>query len=480
MIRPARLLSVVILASTTAAAQAPRATIYTPGSLNPNQQLAREIYKELIEINSGVTTGNVTTAALAMGKRFRAAGIPDSDIFVGGPRPDKHNVVVRIHGQSRARKALLLLAHLDVVEAVKSDWSPDLDPFVFTERDGYYYGRGTADDKAMAAIFVANLFRMKQEGWRPDRDIIIALTADEESGPANGVDWLVKNHRDKVDAALVINEGGGGALRNGKPLFNTVQAAEKITTNFTLRVTNPGGHSSVPRDDNAITSLADALSKVGRYHFPIKLNDVTRQFFSKTADVETPATGRAMKAIVANPNDAAAGKVLSADPRYSSMLRTTCVATMLSGGHATNALPQLAEANVNCRIYPTETAEQVRAELARVIGDTTVKVIIATQRPATPASELIPEVMQPVTQITKEMFGDIPVIPTMSTGATDSRFFRALGVPAFGVSGLFSDPSVDARAHGKDERLRVQSFYEGQEFLYRLTKALAGPVRTVP
>jgi acetylornithine deacetylase/succinyl-diaminopimelate desuccinylase-like protein len=480
MIRTVRHLSLALLASTTAIAQAPRASIYTPGRLNPNQQLARDIYKELIEINSGVTTGNVTTAALAMAKRVRAAGIPDSDIFVGGPRPEKHNLVVRIHGQSRARKPLLLLAHLDVVEAVKSDWSPDLDPFVFTERDGYYYGRGTADDKAMAAIFVANLFRMKQEGWRPDRDIIIALTADEESGPANGVDWLVKNHRDKVDAALVINEGGGGALRNGKPLFNTVQAAEKITTNFTLRVTNPGGHSSVPRDDNAITSLADALSKVGRYHFPIKLNDVTRQFFTKTADVETPAIGRAMKAIVANPNDAAAGKVLSADPRYSSMLRTTCVATMLSGGHATNALPQLAEANVNCRIYPTETAEQVRAELARVIADTTVKVIIATQRPATPASELIPEVMQPVTQITKEMFGDIPVIPTMSTGATDSRFFRALGVPAFGVSGLFSDPSVDARAHGKDERMRVQSFYEGQEFLYRLTKALAGPVRTVP
>ena len=480
MTLPIRLLSLALLASTTALAQAPRASVYTAGRLNPNQQLAHDIYKELIEINSGVTTGNVTTAANAMAKRFRAAGVPDSDIFIGGPRPDKYNLVVRIHGQSRARKPLLLLAHLDVVEAVKSDWSPDLDPFVFTERDGYYYGRGTADDKAMAAIFVANLFRMKQEGWKPDRDIIIALTADEESGPANGVDWLVKNHRDKVDAALVINEGGGGALRNGKPLFNTVQAAEKITTNFTLRVTNPGGHSSVPRDDNAITSLADALSKVGRYHFPIKLNDVTKQFFTKTADVETPAVSRAMKAIVANPNDPAAGKVLSADPRYSSMLRTTCVATMLSGGHATNALPQLAEANVNCRIYPTETAEQVRAELARVINDTTVKVIIATQRPATPASELIPEVMQPVTQITRDMFGDIPVIPTMSTGATDSRFFRALGVPAFGVSGLFSDPSVDARAHGKDERMRVQSFYEGQEFLYRLTKALAGPVRTVP
>jgi acetylornithine deacetylase/succinyl-diaminopimelate desuccinylase-like protein len=463
------LLALVVL-STTIEAQ--------PSRLDANQQLAREIYKELVEINSGVTTGNITTAAVAMAKRFRAAGIPDSDIFVGGPRPEKHNVVARIHGRSTARKPLLLLAHLDVVEALKSDWSPDLDPFVFNERDGYYYGRGTADDKAMAAIFVANVFRMKKEGWLPDRDIIIALTADEESGPANGVDWLLKNHRPLVDAALVINEGGGGALRNGKPLFNTIQATEKITTNFTLRVTNPGGHSSVPRDDNAITSLADALSKVGRYHFSLKLNEVTREFFTKTASVETPAMGRAMRALVANPSDPAAAPVTK-DPRYSSMLRTTCVATMLSGGHATNALPQLAEANVNCRIYPTETADQVRAELTRVIGDTTVKVIIATQRPATPPSPLIPEVMQPVTQITKEMFGDIPVIPTMSTGATDSRFFRALGVPAFGVSGLFLDPSVDARAHGKDERMRVQSFYEGQEFLYRLTKALAGPARPV-
>jgi acetylornithine deacetylase/succinyl-diaminopimelate desuccinylase-like protein len=470
---------IALVASSTLAAQAPRRAIYAPGALDANQQLARTIYEELIEINTGVTTGNITTAAQAMAKRFRDAGIPESDIFVGGPRPEKHNVVARIRGRSTGRKPLLLLAHLDVVEALKSDWSPDLDPFVFTERDGYYYGRGTADDKAMAAIFVANVYRLKREGWTPDRDIIIALTADEESGPANGVDWLLKNHRELVDAALVINEGGGGALRNGKPLFNSVQAAEKVTTNFTLRVTNPGGHSSVPRPDNAITSLADALAKVGRQQFSLKLNDVTRAFFTKTADVETPAMGRAMRALVANPNDPAAAPVTS-DPRYSSMLRTTCVATMLSGGHATNALPQLAEANVNCRIYPTETAEQVRSELARLINDTTVKVIIATQRPPTPTSQLIPEVMQPVTQITKELFGDIPVIPTMSTGATDSRFFRALGIPAFGVSGLFLDPSVDARAHGRDERMRVQSFYEGQEFLYRLTKALAGPVRTVP
>lgn len=473
---------VLALIAVTSQAAAQRTPVYTPGKLDAHQQVAREIYKELIEINTGVSTGNITAAAQAMAKRFREAGIPDSDIFVGGPRPEKFNVVARIHGKRppNVRKPLLLLAHIDVVEALKADWSNDLDPFVFTERDGYYYGRGTADDKAMASIFVANVFRMKKEGYVPDRDIIIALTADEESGPANGVDWLVKNHRDLVDAALVINEGGGGTLRDGKPLFNSVQTSEKVTTNLTLRATNKGGHSSVPRADNAITALADALSKVGRYAFPVKLNETTRAFFSQTADLEEPAMGRAMKALVANTSDQQAIAVVTADPRYNSMLRTTCVATMLKGGHATNALPQLAEANVNCRVYPTESAAEVRDSLARVINDTAVQVIVASQRPPSPPTGLLPELMEPVTTITRDLFGDIPVIPAMSTGATDSRFFRALGVPAFGVSGLFSDPTVDARAHGRDERMRIQSYFEGQEFLYRLTKALSSAPNTVP
>jgi acetylornithine deacetylase/succinyl-diaminopimelate desuccinylase-like protein len=457
-------------------AAAQQKPVYTPGSLTAQQQLTREIYRELVEINSSVSTGNITTAAVAMAKRFREAGIPEADIFVGGPRPEKHNVVARIRGRNTGRKPVLLLAHLDVVEALKADWSPELDPFVFTEKDGYYYGRGSSDDKAMAAIFVANAHRLKQENYVPDRDIIIALTADEESGPANGVDWLLNTHPELVDAALVINEGGGGTLRGGKPLFNTVQATEKITTNFTLRVTNRGGHSSVPRDDNAITSLAQALLRISKHQFPVKLNPVTREFFSKTAELETPAMGKAMKALVANPGDQAGVAVVAADPRYSSMLRTTCVATMLSGGHATNALPQLAEANVNCRIYPDESAEQVRGVLTGVIADTTVQVVIRSQRPPSPPSPLLPEVMEPVARITRELFGNVPVIPVMSTGATDSRFFRQRGVPAFGVSGLFLDPTVDARAHGRDERMRVQSFYEGQEFLYRLTKALTQPV----
>jgi acetylornithine deacetylase/succinyl-diaminopimelate desuccinylase-like protein len=442
------------------------------GTLTPNQQLAHDIYKELIEINSGMKTGNVTLAAQAMAKRFRDAGMPDSDVFVGGPVPEKYNVVARIHGRGSRRKPVLLLAHLDVVEALKSDWSADLDPFVFTERDGYYYGRGTADDKAMASIFVANAIRMVRERFVPDRDIIIALTADEEGGGNNGVDWLLRNHPQLVDAAFVINEGGGGTLRNGKPLFNGVQATEKVTTNITLRATNRGGHSSVPRPDNAITALADALSKVGRYQFPVRFNEVTRGFFTKTADLETPALGAAMRALVANPRDASALATVAADPRYNAMLRTTCVATMLTGGHATNALPQLAEATVNCRMFPSDTAEVVRSSLEHLINDTTVQVLArGGARPPAP-SPLLPELFDAVTGVTHELWGNVPVIPVMSTGATDSRFFRALGVPAFGVSGLFSDPTVDARAHGRDERMRMQSYYEGQEFLWRLTRAL--------
>jgi acetylornithine deacetylase/succinyl-diaminopimelate desuccinylase-like protein len=470
---------VSLLFASLASAQSSK-SVYTPGNLTPAQQLARDVFKELIEINTSVTTGNVTAGAVAMAKRFRDAGIPDSDIFIGGPRADKHNVVVRYHGKNPAgRKPVLLLAHIDVVEALKSDWSPEFDPFKFTEKDGYYYARGIADDKAMASIFVANLLRMKQEGYVPDRDIIVALTADEESGAFNGVDWLVQNHKDLIDAGIALNEGGGGTLRDGKPLFNTIQLAQKITTNYTLQVTNRGGHSSVPRKDNAITSLADALSKVGRYEFPVQLSDVTREFFSKTALTETPEMSRAMKALVADPKDKAAADVVASDEKYSSMLRTTCVATMLSGGHATNALPQLAEANINCRIYPSDTPEYVRSTLAGVIKDTTVKVLIKSQRPPSPPAKLSPEIMQPVTRLTKEMFGDIPVIPTMSTGANDSRFLLAIGIQSYGVSGLFSDPKTDARAHGRDERIRMQSYYEGQEFLYRLTRLLAtnpGPV----
>ena len=447
-----------------------------PSPLAPQQKLAHEIYKELVETNTADSVGSVTKAAEALAARFRAAGFPASDVQLLVPpgKPTKGNLVVRYRGRGRG-KPLLLLAHLDVVAALRSDWT--MDPFTLNERDGYFYGRGTSDDKAMAAIFTANLIRDKQAGWVPDRDIILALTADEEGGDANGVEWLIAEHRPLIDAAFAINEGGGGSLRDGKPVLNTVQAAEKVPVNFTLTATNRGGHSSVPRPDNAIYELAQGLVKLAAYDFPVQLNEVSRAFFANTAPMEAPAMGAAMRAIVANPNDSAAAATLSADPRYHSMLRTTCVATRLAGGHAYNALPQTASANVNCRIVPTQTPQEVRDALARVLADTGIAItetVPIREKSGAAPSPLTAELMRPITDITHAMYGaNVAVIPVMSTGATDGRFLRAAGIPTYGVSGIFGDPN-DVRAHGRDERLLVKSFYDGQEFLYRLTHRLAG------
>lgn len=447
-------------------------------SLTPTQREARDIYRELVDFNTVDGVGGTTAAAEAMASRFREAGFPASDIHVLGPRPDKGNLVVRYHGKPGSTlKPILLLAHLDVVQALKSDWSPDLDPFHFVEKGGYFYGRGTSDDKAMGSIFVANLLRMKREHFVPDRDIILALTADEEGGTANGVDWLLKNHRDLLAAAFALNEGGGGALKEGKPFINSVGAAEKVYTDFTLTARNRGGHSSVPRPDNAIYELATALVKLGAYSFPVELNEVTRTFFERTAAIESPELGAAMRAVVANPADSAAAAVLSREPRYNAMLRTTCVATRLAGGHANNALPQTATANVNCRMLPGDDPAEVRARLVAAIGDTGVHVSDAPAMSHALPSPLTAEVMRPIERVTRELFGDIPVIPTMGTGATDSKYLRAAGIPGYGVSGIFGDPN-DGRAHGRDERVLVKSYFDGQEFLYRLVKAYttAAPV----
>jgi len=442
-------------------------------SLTPTQQLAHDIYKQLIEINTSDSVGNTTTAANAVAKRFRDAGFPESDIFLGGPKPDKYNLVVRYHGTGGGRKPLMLLAHLDVVAALKTDWSPELDPFKFTERDGYYYGRGTSDDKAMASIFIANMLRYKQENYRPDRDLILALTADEEGGGSNGVRWLIANHKDLIDAAYALNEGGGGALRDGKPFINSVGAAEKVSANFTMSTANKGGHSSVPRDDNAIYELAEALTKVAKYQFPVMLNEVTKAFFTKTATIETPDVAAAMKRIVANPNDVEASATLSKDPRYRSMLRTTCVATMLAGGHARNALPQTATANINCRMAPGQDPADVRAALLKAANDIGVSMSRAPTTEHASPSPLSPEIMGPIEKVTREVFGpNVLVIPTMGTGATDSKYLRAVGIPGYGVSGLFGDPN-DGRAHGKDERVLIKSYYESEDFLYRLVKELS-------
>lgn len=464
------LLLLALFVSTVARAQ-------VQAGLNENQQFAHDVYKQLIEFNTSNMTSGTTVAAQAMADRFRAAGFPDSDIFLGGVRPDKFNVVLRYHGKGGANapppKPLLLLAHIDVVEALKTDWSPDIDPFKFMERDGYYYGRGTSDDKAMAAIYVANVIRLKKEGYVPDRDIIVALTADEEGGCCNGARWLLTNHPELVNAGVVINEGGGGSLRNGKPMVNLVQATEKVVATFKATAHNRGGHSSVPRPDNAIYELAQGLVNFSHFAFPVQFNEVTKSYFSQMANFETPETGAAMRALVKNPNDAAASAIVSRDPRYNSQLRTTCVATMLSGGHATNALPQTAEATINCRMLPNTDPADVRAAIVKALGDTGIEVSPAPKMAPSSPSPLLPEVMGPIQAITKQLFGDIPAVPTMGTGATDSRGFRANGVPAFGVSGLMGDPE-DIRAHGRDERMLVKSFYDGQEFLYRLTKALTG------
>jgi len=449
-------------------------------TLDQHQRLAREVYKELVEINTVDSVGSVTKAARAMEKRLRAAGFPAKDIQVIIPpgKPTKGNLIVRYRGRGQG-KPILLLAHLDVVAALRSDWT--IDPFLLTEKDGYFYGRGSGDDKAMASIFVANMLRDKKEGYVPARDVILALTADEEGGDANGVEWLLAHNRDLIDAAYAINEGGGGSLRNGQPFLNSVQAAEKVPVNFTLTASNRGGHSSVPRPDNAIYQLVDGLAKVARYSFPVQLNEVSRTFFERTAALEPPAMAAAMRAIVAQPTDSAASAIISRDPRYNSMLRTTCVATRLSGGHAYNALPQTASANVNCRIVPTQTPDEVRGMLARIIGDTAIHItstVPIRERSGAPPSQLIAELMDPVTAITHDMFGtNVPVIPVMSTGATDGRFLRAAGIPTYGVSGLFGDPT-DARAHGRDERMLVKSYFDGQEFLHRLVRQLSSAALT--
>ena len=455
-------------------AQAPRV------ATTPQERLAREIYEELVEINTADSSGSVTRAARAMAKRFTDAGFPAADVQVLIPEADttKGNLVVRYRGGSTAKgRPLLLLAHLDVVAALRADWSRD--PFTLVEENGSFYGRGSSDDKAMSAMFVANLLTYKARGWKPDRDLILALTAGEESGYFNGVEFLLDKHKGLIDAAYAINEGGGGALSgegmNVKPLYLTVQAAEKVPENYTLTVTNPGGHSSVPLPDNAIYSLANGLSRLSRYTFPVALNPVSRGFFENTAKLAAPEVAAAMRAIAANPLDSAAAARLSAEPPYASILRTTCVATLLSGGHATNALPQTATANVNCRIAPTSSADETLATLRRVLVDTAIKITYRDPvRELFPksAGAINPELMTAVAALTRQMFGDIPVIPVMSTGATDGRFLRAAGIPTYGVSGIFSLPG-ETRAHGRDEKLRTKSFYDGLAFLDALVKRLA-------
>jgi acetylornithine deacetylase/succinyl-diaminopimelate desuccinylase-like protein len=437
---------------------------------DPNEQRALEIYRELIEIDTTHGNGSTTTAAEAMAARLIAAGFPAADVQVLAELPRKGNLVARYRGRGDGAEALLLLAHLDVVEADPADWT--VPPFVLLERDGYYYGRGTLDDKDEAAIHVANFIRLREEGFVPDRDIIVALTADEEGGPDNGVEWLLGQHRDAIDAGLALNEGGGGAIRGGRRISNNVQTSEKVFQSYVLEVLNPGGHSSRPERDNAIYRLAGALTRLAAFEFPIELNDTTRRFFELTAADVEPGLAAAMRGIVRTPPEPAAVAALTGLSLYNALLRTTCVATMLDAGHAENALPQRARATVNCRIMPGGSPDDVQATLARVVADDGVSISpLDVARPSAP-SPLAEAVIGPIERITAELWPSVRVIPTMSTGATDSLYLRNAGIPAYGVSGIFVDVD-DNRAHGRDERILVESFYEGLEFLYRLTRELA-------
>jgi acetylornithine deacetylase/succinyl-diaminopimelate desuccinylase-like protein len=451
----------VLLATTVVAAQ----------TRKPAEERARDILRGLVETNTTDSSGSTTKAAEAVATRLRAAGFPPADVRVLGPDARKGNLIARFRGTDR-RRPLLLLAHLDVVEAKREDWS--VDPFTLLEKDGYFYGRGTSDDKGMAAQFVANLIQLKEERFQPDRDLILALTADEEGGASNGVQWLLKNHRDLIDAQFAINEGGGGIVKNGKYVVNEVQAAEKVYQDFRLEVTNKGGHSSLPVKDNAIVRLAAGLERLGSFEFPVRLTDITRHYFERFASAQDDQQLAAdMRAVAAEPLDLQAANRLAGDSAYfNAMMRTTCVPTRLEGGHANNALPQLAAAIVNCRILPGDSPDAVRQQIIDALGDSAIAVSFIDRANTSEPAHLIPEVMKAVEALTALMFPGTVVVRVMSTGATDGLFLRNAGIPTYGVDGTFND-IADVRAHGRDERVGVKQFFEGLEFQYRLIKLLA-------
>jgi acetylornithine deacetylase/succinyl-diaminopimelate desuccinylase-like protein len=438
----------------------------------PTDARAREIFKQLIEINTTDTpAGNVTKAAEAVAARLRSAGFQAADVQVLGPDPRKNNLVARLRGAG-ARRPLLLVAHLDVVEAKREDWS--FDPFVFLEKDGYFYGRGTSDDKAMASALTANLIRLKQEGFRPDRDIVLALTADEEGGRFNGVDWLVKAHRELIDAELALNEGGSGEMRSGRYLVNELQASEKVYQDFRLETRNPGGHSSRPIRDNAIYRLADGLARLQAFEFPANLGEVTRTYFERMAALQTDARVAAdmRAAAAAVPDRAALRRLAAGSSYYNALMRTTCVATRVEAGHANNALPQLAAANVNCRILPGESPAAIKTKLEAILADPQIAVTFVDEaRPSQP-SPLTPAILRPVEAVTKALWPGVVVVPVMDTGATDGLYLRNAGIPTYGIEGFFYEVD-DTRAHGRDERIGVKQYFEGVEFEYRLIKMLA-------
>ena len=445
------------------------------------KQLALEIFKQLIEINTTDSVGNVTTAAEAMAKRLRDGGFSENDIKVAGPNDRKKNIVVRFQGTGK-RKPILFIGHLDVVEARREDWTTN--PFEFIEKDGYFYGRGTEDMKEGDAILVTNFIRLRKEGFQPDRDLILAMTADEEGGSSNGMDWLLKEHRGWIEAEYCINlDAGEFEKSKNNRLLAGIQASEKVYVDYQFESLNPGGHSSVPSPDNAIYHLAGALARLQSFAFPFKISEITRNYFERTAALTTGQISADLKAVAKQPPDVTAVQHLSAVPYYNSLLHTTCVATMLSGGHAPNALPQTARANVNCRIFPGEDPQEILKTLERVANDPKVRVSIVAQFAPdgkqvpvvpVPPSPLLPEVTQAMEKTLAAAWPGVPLIATMSTGATDGKYTRIAGIPTYGISCMFFEMN-DSRAHGKDERVGVQDFYDGVEFNYKLIRELSTP-----
>jgi acetylornithine deacetylase/succinyl-diaminopimelate desuccinylase-like protein len=433
--------------------------------------MGRDIYRELIETDTSHSIGDTTKAAELLAVRFRAAGFPEADIQVIGPEARNKNLVIRYRGSSK-QSPILLLAHLDVVEAKPQDWS--FDPFKLTERDGFFYGRGTSDDKDGVTTLSAAMLRLRQEGFKANRDIILALTSGEEGGNVyNGVEWLLANHRELVNASICLNADAGGVQkRKGKRLLYAVQAAEKVYQSYRLEIKGPGGHSSKPTKDNTIYRLAEALVRLSKYEFPMKLDEISRGYFERMSDIETGQTAADMKGILSRPPLENAIKGLSASPFYNAILRTTAVATMLEAGHAENALPQTARAIINCRLLPGESPDGVEKTLHTVLADDQITITPLKPAKSSPASPLTPEIMRAIEQAKEKLWPGVPVVPEMETGATDGLYFRQLGIPTYGITGTAADLD-DVRMHGKDERMAVQDFYDGLEFEYQLIKAMA-------
>jgi acetylornithine deacetylase/succinyl-diaminopimelate desuccinylase-like protein len=431
----------------------------------------RDLLRELVEINSTAAFGS-TKAAEAMAARLRTAGFSESDMILAGPSPDKRNLVVRLRGKGNG-KPILLIGHLDVVDAPKDGWADGLDPFRLTERDGFFYGRGVLDMKSGVATLVDTLIRLRGEGFVPGRDVIVALTADEEGGNANGVNWLVTNHRDWIDAAYCLNlDAGGGQIEKGRRVRMTVQTSEKTNVSFRIQTRSQGGHSSLPVKENTIYQLAKGLARLSEHDPPFRFNETTRAYFDRMAAVETGPLAADMRAVAKDPPDlAAAARLAATSPYFNAILRTTCVATRIEGGHANNALPQTASAVINCRVFPGDSVEFVQAYLTEALADPGIAVsALAPARPA-PASALLPEVMGAVEKITQQMWPGMPVFPVMDPWASDSIHLRRAGFTTFGVGCGFGELD-SGNAHGANERLPVDAYYEGFEYIYRLVKAL--------